>query len=89
MDNEVILSNLRRLAELGAPVTVRVPLIPGFNADAESFQPLRDLWRSRRRAKTCEPAALSTHSEKQNMRLLAVRIRWKVKIPSVQKSCGN
>jgi glycyl-radical enzyme activating protein/glucokinase-like ROK family protein len=35
MDNEVILSNLRRLTELGAPVTVRVPLIPGFNADVE------------------------------------------------------
>ena len=37
MDNEVILSNLQRLAEVGAPVTVRVPLIPGFNADTESI----------------------------------------------------
>jgi glycyl-radical enzyme activating protein/glucokinase-like ROK family protein len=32
VDNVLILSNLRRLAALGAPVTVRVPLIPGFNA---------------------------------------------------------
>jgi len=30
--NELILSNLRKLATLNAPVTVRVPLIPGFNA---------------------------------------------------------
>jgi glycyl-radical enzyme activating protein/glucokinase-like ROK family protein len=37
MDNEVILSNLQRMAEVGAPVTVRVPLIPGFNADTESI----------------------------------------------------
>jgi pyruvate formate lyase activating enzyme len=37
MDNEVILSNLRHMAEVKAPVTVRVPLIPGFNADVESL----------------------------------------------------
>jgi glycyl-radical enzyme activating protein/glucokinase-like ROK family protein len=37
MDNEVILSNLRHMAEIKAPVAVRVPLIPGFNADAESL----------------------------------------------------
>jgi glycyl-radical enzyme activating protein/glucokinase-like ROK family protein len=37
VDNEVILSNLRHLAEVKAPVTVRVPLIPGFNADSESL----------------------------------------------------
>jgi pyruvate formate lyase activating enzyme len=36
-DNKVILSNLRRLAGLKAPVSVRVPLIPGFNADSESL----------------------------------------------------
>jgi pyruvate formate lyase activating enzyme len=30
--NECILSNLSRLAAVNAPVTVRVPLIPGFNA---------------------------------------------------------
>ena len=37
LDNEVILSNLRRMAEVNAPVTVRVPLIPEFNADPESI----------------------------------------------------
>jgi len=37
VDNELILSNLRRLCELRAPVDVRVPLIPGFNADPESL----------------------------------------------------
>jgi pyruvate formate lyase activating enzyme len=35
--NELILSNLRRMAELEAPLTVRVPLIPGFNADPASL----------------------------------------------------
>ncbi len=33
--NGLILSNLRRLAALNAPLTIRVPLIPGFNASAE------------------------------------------------------
>jgi pyruvate formate lyase activating enzyme len=37
VDNEVILSNLRHMAEINAPVSVRVPLIPGFNADRESL----------------------------------------------------
>ncbi len=37
MGNGLILSNLRRLAALNAPLTVRVPLIPGFNASAESM----------------------------------------------------
>ncbi len=36
--NELILSNLRKLVELGAPIRVRVPLIPGFNADDESLR---------------------------------------------------
>ena len=37
IDQEVILSNLRHMAEIKAPVSLRVPLIPGFNADAESL----------------------------------------------------
>ncbi len=37
LDNEVILSNLRRMAEIEVPVTVRIPLIPEFNADPESI----------------------------------------------------
>ena len=32
MSNALILANLKRLVELNAPVTIRVPLIPGFNA---------------------------------------------------------
>jgi pyruvate formate lyase activating enzyme len=36
--NEQIMDNLRRLAAAGAPVVVRVPLIPGFNATAESLR---------------------------------------------------
>jgi pyruvate formate lyase activating enzyme len=37
VDNEVILSNLRHMAEVKAPLTVRVPLIPGFNANEKSL----------------------------------------------------
>ena len=38
LGNELILSNLRRLAALDAPVVIRVPLIPGFNASADSVR---------------------------------------------------
>ena len=37
VDNELILANLQNLAATGAPVQVRVPLIPGFNADEASI----------------------------------------------------
>lgn len=37
VDNELILSNLRRLAAEKVPVRVRVPLIPGFNATPEAM----------------------------------------------------
>jgi glycyl-radical enzyme activating protein len=40
--NELILSNLRQLVELGAPVTIRVPLIPGFNASPESLRAIAE-----------------------------------------------
>lgn len=33
MDNDLILANVRRIVAQGAAVRVRVPLIPGFNAD--------------------------------------------------------
>jgi pyruvate formate lyase activating enzyme len=36
VDNGRILENLRRLSAHGAGIRVRVPLIPGFNADGES-----------------------------------------------------
>jgi len=37
VDNVLILSNLQNLAALKAPVSARVPLIPGFNATEESL----------------------------------------------------
>jgi pyruvate formate lyase activating enzyme len=38
MGSELILDNLRRLAAVGAPVTVRVPLISGFNATPDEVR---------------------------------------------------
>jgi glycyl-radical enzyme activating protein/glucokinase-like ROK family protein len=38
VDNTLILSNLSKLAALHAPVKVRVPLIPGFNATIGSLE---------------------------------------------------
>jgi pyruvate formate lyase activating enzyme len=35
--NELILENLRRLSALGAKCTVRIPLIPGINADEKNL----------------------------------------------------
>jgi pyruvate formate lyase activating enzyme len=42
LDNLLILDNLRRLAAGSARVTVRVPLVPGFNADRESMAGLAE-----------------------------------------------
>jgi pyruvate formate lyase activating enzyme len=38
LGNELILSNLRKLAALGAPIAVRVPLIPGFNVSEANIR---------------------------------------------------
>ncbi|MCG3212332.1 MAG: Choline trimethylamine-lyase activating enzyme [Anaerolineae bacterium] len=38
LGNELILANLRQLAAVGAPLTIRVPLVPGFNADDASVR---------------------------------------------------
>ena len=38
LDNDLILSNLRQLVAKGAPVTVRIPLIPGFNAAPDQLR---------------------------------------------------
>jgi pyruvate formate lyase activating enzyme len=38
VSNTLILSNLGRLVSLGAPVTIRIPLIPGFNASEASLR---------------------------------------------------
>ena len=43
VNNRRILSNLRRLIKLQAPVIIRVPLIPGFNANTESLQAIAEL----------------------------------------------
>ncbi len=40
MGNELILANLDKLASLGAPVTIRIPMIPGFNASNEALDML-------------------------------------------------
>ena len=39
---ELPLTNLRRLAERGVPMQIRVPLIPGFNADRASITAITD-----------------------------------------------
>lgn len=36
-DNEIVLENAKRFAKSGVPLTVRVPLIPGFNANAQDL----------------------------------------------------
>ena len=33
LDNRLILENLPRTADLGVPLTVRIPVVPGFNGD--------------------------------------------------------
>jgi pyruvate formate lyase activating enzyme len=38
VSNELILSNLKRLAENGSQIFVRIPLIPGINDDAENLE---------------------------------------------------
>jgi pyruvate formate lyase activating enzyme len=35
--NRIIIDNLRRLAQCGVPIEIRIPLIPGFNADDRSM----------------------------------------------------
>jgi pyruvate formate lyase activating enzyme len=40
--NELILSNLRRLVSANTPITIRVPLIPGFNATVKSIQAIAE-----------------------------------------------
>lgn len=39
---ELPIANLKRLAEYGIPMQIRVPLIPGFNADHESIEAITD-----------------------------------------------
>jgi pyruvate formate lyase activating enzyme len=37
VSNQLILSNLKRLADCGQQIEIRIPLIPGFNDDAENL----------------------------------------------------
>jgi pyruvate formate lyase activating enzyme len=37
LSNEIILENLQRTAQSGANLVVRIPLVPGFNANSESL----------------------------------------------------
>ncbi len=41
--NHMVLGNLRRLAGCGLPIEVRIPLIPGFNADEGSLAAIGEL----------------------------------------------
>jgi pyruvate formate lyase activating enzyme len=45
LGNELILANLRRLVALGAPLTLRVPLIPGFNASVDCVRAIAEFVR--------------------------------------------
>ena len=40
-DNQLIMDNLRLLAELGAKVIIRIPLIPGINSDVDELTAIR------------------------------------------------
>ena len=39
----LILTNLRRLDEAGAPITIRIPVIPGFNHSADDMRRILDV----------------------------------------------
>ena len=45
LDNTLILDNLRRLTAVGAPVRIRVPLIPGFNASPTALSAIAEFVR--------------------------------------------
>ena len=46
VDNALILNNLRRLSELRAPVILRCPIIPGYNARQEHLDALATIVKS-------------------------------------------
>ena len=52
VDNELILENGRKLAELGKSMIIRVPLITGVNDDTEEFSKIVDFTISLRTVKT-------------------------------------
>lgn len=46
--NELILDNIRMLAEIGRQTFIRVPIVPGFNDDAENIERTAEFIRSLR-----------------------------------------
>ena len=59
LDNDLILANLQRLAKIGAPLIIRIPLIPGFNADRESIKAMAAVHQPTWGRLPCRRAALS------------------------------
>ncbi|ELY2738028.1 glycyl-radical enzyme activating protein [Cronobacter dublinensis] len=49
---ERVLDNFRRLAAAGVEITIRVPLIPGFNADEQSIRAITDFAADEARVKS-------------------------------------
>ncbi|SFC91140.1 glycyl-radical enzyme activating protein [Clostridium uliginosum] len=43
--NEIILENAKKISELGVDIIIRVPVIPGFNADSESIKHIAEFAR--------------------------------------------
>jgi pyruvate formate lyase activating enzyme len=41
--NELILSNLKKLSELGSRIQIRIPLVPGLNSDDENINTIAEL----------------------------------------------
>jgi pyruvate formate lyase activating enzyme len=58
VDNQKILDNLARVARLGVPLIVRIPLIPGVNNDART---LREIAHLAQQAKAAEVHILPFH----------------------------
>lgn len=41
VDNRQILANIRRISELGLPIIIRIPMIPGINDDIDNLKAIR------------------------------------------------
>ena len=54
VSNKAILKNFRQADELGVPVIVHTPVIPGVNADQESILAIRDFVKSLKNARKLE-----------------------------------
>ncbi|MFR4758437.1 MAG: hypothetical protein ACLT9P_10415 [Evtepia gabavorous] len=54
LDNRLVLENLRRTAQLGPPLVVRIPVILGVNGTDETEAPVFACWDSWRRGAALE-----------------------------------